>query len=285
MVTKPSVRPERPRVVAPQLNPRVRIVLVGCGGTGSWLAPHIARTVALLREQGKEATALFVDPDVVEARNIPRQNFCHAEARARVPKAVTLARRYGAAWELEIPAVVAAFRPDLLSSMHNGLTVLVGCVDNPLGRQALAEAQRAGGYSEPHRWWLDCGNFASSGQVLLGNVTQPERIRDGLKGTRLCLHLPVPSWQHPELVEPPTPQAAVVKRARPRSCAEIALENVQALNINVLVAALAAEYLNQLLLAGTLTTFATYVNLAPLAVSSYPITEGYLARFLSTPVR
>jgi PRTRC genetic system ThiF family protein len=283
VAVKTSPRPERPRVVAPQLHQRVRLILVGCGGTGSWLAPHIARLVFLLREQGKDASALFVDPDVVEEpRNIPRQNFCHAEARARLPKAVTLARRFGSAWGLEIPAVVEPFRPGMASSsgFHGGLTVLVGCVDNHLGRQALAEALRTG-YGEHPRWWLDCGNHMSSGQVLLGNVTRPEEVKQGLKAARLCIHLPAPSWQHPELLEAPP---AEERSGPPRSCAQIALENAQALNINVVVAAIAAEYLNQLLLAGTLTTFATYVNLAPLTVSSYPITDGYLARFLPTPL-
>jgi PRTRC genetic system ThiF family protein len=261
------------RMVAPQLDQQLRILLVGCGGTGSWLAPHIARLVLLLKERGKDASALFIDPDVVEPKNIPRQNFCQAEAWGRVPKAVTLARRLSAAWGLEIPALVEPFRPALASSF-NGLTVLVGCVDGPSGRQALSEALSTG-YRLPQCWWLDCGNHESSGQVLLGNVTRPRELQEGLKSARLCLSLPAPSWQHPELLEAGAEAAESV-----RSCADLALANAQALNINVAVAAIAAEYLNQLLLVGTLTTFATYVKLAPLTVGSSPITDQLLARFL-----
>ena len=57
----------------------ISLVLVGCGGTGSWLAPHVARVARLLLEKWqKDVQVVFVDPDVVEEKNIYRQNFCHA---------------------------------------------------------------------------------------------------------------------------------------------------------------------------------------------------------------
>ena len=46
----------------------LQIVLVGCGGTGSWLAPHLARLVKVLQrqDQGKQVSLTFVDHDRVE---------------------------------------------------------------------------------------------------------------------------------------------------------------------------------------------------------------------------
>ena len=86
----------------------VSIHLIGCGGSGSWLAPHLARIAKLLDEVHHLSVKLiFWDPDLVEEKNIYRQNFCEAEIG--VNKAQTLARRYGHAWGMEVIAVTAPF--------------------------------------------------------------------------------------------------------------------------------------------------------------------------------
>jgi hypothetical protein len=54
---------------------RLRLCLVGCGGTGSWLAPSVARIARLQRDQGREVEVAFYDHDHVEPKNIPRQHF------------------------------------------------------------------------------------------------------------------------------------------------------------------------------------------------------------------
>src|SRR5512141_2416581 len=59
------------------------IHLIGCGGTGSWLAPHLARITKLLQEVHHINVRLaFWDYDTVEEKNIFRQNFCEAEIGA-----------------------------------------------------------------------------------------------------------------------------------------------------------------------------------------------------------
>ncbi|MCP4517833.1 MAG: hypothetical protein GY824_21725, partial [Delftia sp.] len=79
----------------------VNLVLVGCGGTGSFLALHLARLAWHAREQhGIEVALTFIDPDRVEARNVGRQNFVPAEIGAC--KAQSLASRYGLAFGLRI---------------------------------------------------------------------------------------------------------------------------------------------------------------------------------------
>ena len=75
----------------------ITIHLIGCGGTGSWLAPHLARITKLLQEVHHiNARLAFWDHDAVDEKNIFRQNFCEAEIGMN--KAETLARRYGTAW-------------------------------------------------------------------------------------------------------------------------------------------------------------------------------------------
>ncbi|MBK6590031.1 MAG: hypothetical protein IPG22_17235 [Acidobacteria bacterium] len=67
-------------VVMPVEYNTLRFVVVGAGGTGSFVVPALARLIFELREQqNKSAEMLIVDPDIVEANNIPRSNFCFAE--------------------------------------------------------------------------------------------------------------------------------------------------------------------------------------------------------------
>jgi PRTRC genetic system ThiF family protein len=262
-----------------RMTDQIQIVLVGCGGTGSWLAPHIGRFLALLRERGKQATGLFVDPDVVEPRNIPRQNFCQAEAEGHLPKALTLAQRYGAAWGVEIGYSLEPFDAKLLHEVYSKLIVLVGCVDNAAGRTVLWKALDLNRhYSDDATpiLWLDCGNSEDFGQVLFGNVKTPEALKQGQDASGLCRALPCPAWQHPDLLEP------LPEEARPHtlSCAEMAIANAQSLTMNSMVAAVAAEYLKALLLTNSLKCFASYINLPTLSVTSRPITKQALGCFI-----
>src|SRR5512139_3080577 len=103
------------RAVLLPLLKEVSIHLIGCGGSGSWLAPHLARIAKLLEEVHHLSVRLvFWDPDIVEQKNIYRQNFCEAEIG--VNKAQTLARRYGHAWGMEVIAVNAPFSREKLYS-------------------------------------------------------------------------------------------------------------------------------------------------------------------------
>src|SRR5574338_1106728 len=91
----------------------VTIHLIGCGGTGSWLAPHLARITKLLQEVHHLNVRLaFWDYDAVEEKNIFRQNFCEAEIGLN--KAETLARRFGLAWGIEIIAGPIPFSAEVM---------------------------------------------------------------------------------------------------------------------------------------------------------------------------
>jgi len=54
----------------------VKLFLVGCGGTGSWLAPAVARVGKLLIEKfSKTVEITFYDPDCVE-EYLPAKFLC-----------------------------------------------------------------------------------------------------------------------------------------------------------------------------------------------------------------
>lgn len=220
----------------------ISLSLVGCGGTGSWLAPAIARIGKILLERGKEVEIFFVDPDLVEEKNIYRQNFCQAEIGKF--KAETLAKRYGLAWGIEIRAIARKFDPGLV---HN--TVIIGCVDNAGARRVIANSIQYG-----RGWWLDCGNTKNNGQVLLGGGNDLRTF--DLPG--YCGFLPSPADQHPELLKR-TPKNQSIDTNL--SCAEMAMQDSQGLAINQRMAAEAADYLVRMLITKDLRKFATYIDL------------------------
>lgn len=249
-----------------------RFVLIGCGGTGSWLAPSIARIGCELRDQGKQVEIVFADPDTVEEGNIPRQNFCRAELGEN--KARALAGRYTAAWGIEIDILPVRFEAEgpWRRGWYNGTTVLVGCVDNAAGRRAIASMLSA---REGRFWWLDCGNADESGQVLFGNIVDPKKwAQQEAPSRKICAALPAPSLTAPDLLVA-RPEETLGRR---RSCAEAAAANFQSLAVNQTVAAIATDYLLRIT-GGGLRRFGTWFDLAAGSMRSRYNTEEEFAAF------
>lgn len=231
---------------------KVRVVLAGCGGTGSFLALHLARMAYHARERhGVEMEMVFVDPDVVEAQNVGRQNFCPAEVGQA--KAMALMRRYNAAFGLEIEALEEGFSAAVEGV---GFHLVVGCVDNAAARRDIRDmlVRRWGRW-----WWLDCGNHRHAGQVVIGN-----KVLDGpdISPLGFCAGLPLPSVVHPELlVGGEIASDGEMDDGEVLSCAELALADAQSLMVNQAVAGWAAQYVYLLLLARDLDVSATYFDL------------------------
>ena len=115
---------------------QVEFYLVGCGVTGSWLAPSLCRLARTLNEQGKTTTLIFIDPDKVELKNVLRQNFCDAEIGLN--KAQTLVLKYSLSWGVRIEALPALFAPETVVrdyyQREHKLKIIIGCVDNAFRR-------------------------------------------------------------------------------------------------------------------------------------------------------
>lgn len=264
---------------------RILAILVGCGGTGSFLALHLARLASHARERHNvDVQLVFIDHDHVESKNIGRQNFCPAEVG--VNKAQALMMRYNRAFGLTIQSYAARADKKLLDDIviywqrnllyayqDSKLSILCGAVDNAAARLQMHKAVAA---SSPHRWWIDGGNHDHSGQVLIGNRTdikKPEILPIGV-----CAALPAPSIQCPDLLKlPPSilPPAAVGSTAGDEggevSCADLALQDVQGLMINQAVAGWMAVYVSRLVLSHDLDIMATYIDQVSGATRSEPI--------------
>lgn len=244
----------------------IGVALVGCGGTGSHIAQSLARIAAHVQASGLPSLKLcFIDGDTVEAKNVGRQLFSPAEIGRN--KAQTLAARFSAALGQSITAIPEMATEQLLMSSIGGgtarLGILVGAVDSAEGRKVLANV--LGNGTGPWSIWLDCGNHESSGQVCVGSTTSETRLRSAFSLPGLCGALPAPSVQFPELL-------TVAKKVARDDCAALQEDNVQSLMVNQMMAAIAGEYLYNLIVRRRLTTFSTTVDLASLSMRTSPIT-------------
>ena len=143
------------------------ITVVGCGGTGGFVAEGLCRLF-----QGRQATIVLVDHDRVEPHNLLCQNF-YAEDVGKF-KSQALAEAY----RRPVGYSVYAFREEDSGSdggRYPGLpaygnSLLIGCADNAAARRAMAESLPG----DPRRWLIDAGNDTNWGQVLIGNVADQD---------------------------------------------------------------------------------------------------------------
>ena len=180
------------------------ITVVGCGGTGGYVAEALCRLF-----QGREATIVLVDHDRVERHNLLRQNF-YAEDLGRF-KSQALADRLARAYGRPIGYSVYPFR-EVDSNAHGhsypglpnyGGNLIIGCADNAAARRAMAECLRG----DPHQWLIDAGNDTNWGQILVGNVAEPRPWEEPVFAGETCYFLPAPTVQRPDLLTtvPTTP--------------------------------------------------------------------------------
>ena len=250
------------------LRPQVKqvdIVLVGCGGTGSWLVQDLCRIA--YGESRMAVSLTLVDPDHVEEKNVIRQNFAPAEMGRN--KAKALAERYASAYGLPIRAVPKAFAQNQIDPYRRStFTILIGCVDNAAARQMLAKT--LDGHADS-MVWLDCGNHTVSGQVVLGNALTVENLSGAFKFNGRCTRLPCTFLLYPNLKKAlPEEKRQAVKKM---SCEDIVAANFQALMVNRQVATIAATFVAELL-ANTLKRFKTTFDLQTMTMqSSYIVPE------------
>ena len=262
--------------IVPRHCARLHLIQVGCGGTGAHLASHTARIGRECRAHYEEVRITFYDHDTIEPKNIRRQQFCEAEVGYN--KAEVLAYRLNTGWGLEIEAVPHKFTTKSLTFSHNDtLTILLGCVDNAAARKALHRALTPSSFSPGQTWWLDAGCTYAQAQVLIGNTTDPDRLRHSFDLPGICQSLPSPGWLHPELLSPSKDDLMPTRQ----TCADRAPNEPQSLTINALAAAHMADYLLRLLLTHDLRRYATYLDMNTGSVRSLATTDKLLDSFVS----
>lgn len=162
----------------------VKVVMLGAGGTGAHIAPHLYRLLYALERPVK---FIICDGDKVEPKNLVRQNFTQADLGEN--KARVIAERYSEAFGLETsyaPSFIESaerleelVKPEVIYTgryVHNGeggllvretvpeLVILIGAVDNNRSRKLCHEVF----LQARDLIYIDSGNGEYTGQIVCG---------------------------------------------------------------------------------------------------------------------
>jgi len=233
------------------LQKKVRITVVGCGGTGSAVAaglPYLHQAmVALGHPHGLDVT--FIDGDRISRTNCVRQPF--SESEIGLYKATVLATRINLFWGLGWTGM-PCFMDE---SWGQETDILIGCVDSRGARHAITRTQT---YWNCH-YLLDLGNNADSGQFVLG---QPENGKN-----QSCeLRLPTASELFPELTD-----SKLDRKDKLPSCSAVEALERQEPFVNQTLAYQALAMLARLFRYGRLLYHGGFVNLRTGRTTSLPV--------------
>lgn len=149
------------------LTKRVRIAVIGCGGTGSAVLaglPYLHQSMlAFGHPHGLHVT--LIDGDLVTETNCVRQPFTRAEVGLN--KATVLATRANLFWGTDWEAVPVYLGDRIHVDAHLNTDIVIGCVDKHSARRLIARQFAHAAY------WLDFGNDAETGQFVLGELRDP----------------------------------------------------------------------------------------------------------------
>jgi len=242
---------ETHRIHEELLRREVRVLVVGCGGTGSAIAaglPYLHQAMlACGHPHGLHVT--LMDGDTISPTNCVRQPFSRSEVG--LYKAVVLVNRINIFWGLDWEAVPTHLsdRKALSPSYESGFGrthIVIGCVDTRAARAVIRDA--TGNFSTVD-YWLDVGNNADSGQFILG---EPLNQRNRRARTRLRT---VAEW-FPEIVD-----ASLDNDGLPSCSAAEAVERQEPF-VNQTLAQHALALLARLFRYGMTSYYGGFINLA-----------------------
>jgi PRTRC genetic system ThiF family protein len=230
----------------------VKVIVVGCGGTGSAIAsglPHLHQAMLAFGHPGGLKVTL-VDGDRISATNCVRQPF--SESEIGLNKATVLANRvnmfYGLGWDA-IDAFVdkkSAYSAD----------IVIGCVDSRKARQQIVSSDMC----RQATYYLDLGNNADSGQFVLGQPV-PRYGKDDDP-----LRLPTVNELFPEIID-----ALLDRNDLLPSCSAIEALEKQEPFVNQVLSFHALAMLARLFRRGFLNHHGGFVNIATGKVQSLPV--------------
>jgi PRTRC genetic system ThiF family protein len=265
---------EAHRIHPELLERQVRVLVVGCGGTGGAVVaglPYLHQSlVARGHPGGLHATVL--DGDTISLTNCVRQPFSRSEVGLN--KAVVLVNRLNMFWGLRWEAVPAHLTPGThISRGYSGddlrAHIVVGCVDTRAARATIRDAVSS---RSTVSYWLDLGNNADCGQFILG-----EPLNERNRRARLRLRA---AWElFPEIVDP-----TLDDDGQP-SCSAVAALERQEPFINSTLAQHALALLARLFRYGEVSYHGAFVNLASGAVSVMRIDPSLWRRAIRRPIK
>lgn len=229
----------------------VSVHLVGAGGNGSQMLTGLARIDVALQSIGHPGLNVEVfDPDVITEANVGRQLFSPSDVGQF--KAAVLVHRLNCYYGLNWKASTSMFSP------IDHVDLVIGCVDSIHSRRKIHQ-------SGSFHYWLDVGNLARTGQVILGAQLKKE--------TKLDETRPKTFFEfYPEL------NHGKIKESNEPSCSLAEALEKQDLFINQTVVTFALQLLWSFLREGFITINGYYVNLETGRVVPIPIERHHLGK-------
>ncbi len=233
------------------LERQVRVLVVGCGGTGSAVVaglPYLHQSLVAHGHPGGLHVTV-VDGDTISPANCVRQPFSRSEIGQN--KAIVLVNRINLFWGFKWDAVPAHLRAGtFISRCYSGdelrAHIVIGCVDTRAARAIITTS--TSGFSAV-AYSLDVGNSASSGQFVLG---EPQNARNKQSRTRLRTVAEL----FPEIVDPG------LDDDREPSCSAIEALERQECFVNALLAQHALALLARLFRYGEISYHGGFINVA-----------------------
>jgi PRTRC genetic system ThiF family protein len=157
------------------LRRRVKVLVIGCGGTGSAVAAGLPYLHQALTANGHPAGlhVTLMDGDTVSPTNCVRQPF--AKSEIGLYKTVVLVNRLNVFWGLDWQAVPTNLGKGV---RIDAADIVIGCVDT---RSARALIRNGTSDCSSVDYWLDIGNNADSGQFVLGEPLNETNRRSRLR--------------------------------------------------------------------------------------------------------
>lgn len=149
----------------------VRILIIGAGGTGGYVIPHLYR---IAFAANRKCRIIIADGDVVENKNLVRQSFSYVDVGEN--KAKVMAERHSNVFGIEteyIPNFIEDEEQlyDLLQIEHpyytnapKPISILIGAVDNNRSRVMCHNVFKL----MKDIIYIDSGNAEFGGQVVCG---------------------------------------------------------------------------------------------------------------------
>jgi PRTRC genetic system ThiF family protein len=239
------------------LDKPVKIIMLGAGGTGGHVAPNLYRLLHTLK---RPVGVIIADGDIVEEKNLIRQNFISSDIGRN--KAQVLAERYASAFGMEVHYIpdfvedesklAELIKPDVYmsspySNQHaEGISILIGAVDNNRSRQICHQVFK----KADNLIYIDSGNGEYTGQVVCG-----------IRRKGKTYYKPIGDL-YPDILDDKD------KFPTELSCAEASVSAPQSIVANIMAATAVVSYLYNILILGSIevrsVTFSTKtVNLKP----------------------
>ena len=229
---------------------RVNIIIVGCGGTGGFVAESVCRLLT-----GRDNSITLVDHDRVEPHNLLRQHFYREDIGQFKSKVLAdrLARSYGRIIGYSTHPLSENTHMDNLGIPNHESQLIIGCVDNAKARKAMDYHLEG----NQRRWLIDAGNGTNWGQILIGNSRARELTENDVESMfrdNICLRAPGPALQRPDIL------TTVLETPTDIDCAQAMDLTDQDPTINGMMAALVTQVTRRML-AGTCPFMGLYLDL------------------------